>query len=166
MTWLQEINAWIDGHLALVVLVGVPLLTACVTAFVSYKATQANIKAQDKLREHNNQLKLAEFRQSWINDMREDFALYTARTWNNELNSGKEAQKELLMAQARILMRMNPEDPDYDALLQSLISPVADAENDRAALYELGQSILKREWERLKFDLNEQRENKKNKPVH
>lgn len=155
MSWFQEINAWIDGHLALVVLVGVPLLTACVTAFVSYKATQANIKGQDRLREHNNQLKLAEFRQSWINDMRQDFALYTARTWSNELNRGDEASKELVMAQARILMRMNPKDPDYEDLLQSLRNPVANPDVDRGALYELGQRILKREWERLKFDLNE-----------
>jgi len=153
--WIQGINAWIDGHLALVVLVGVPLLTAGVTAFVSYKATQANIGAQDKLREHNNQLKLAEFRQSWINDMRQDLALYTARTWSEELNKGNEATKERVMAQARILMRMNPKDPDYEGLLEALQNPVAKPDENRRGLFELGQNILKREWERLKSDLNE-----------
>jgi hypothetical protein len=86
--------------------------------------------------------------------MRTDLALYTARTWNASLNQGVEAEKERVTAQARILMRMNANDPDYAALVRSLSNPVADREADRKALFQIGQGILKREWERLKADLN------------
>ncbi|MBO7705392.1 MAG: hypothetical protein J6S68_07045 [Acinetobacter sp.] len=155
MDWLESLNAWAASHLVLVVSVGVPLLTVFVTAFVSIVTTRANTKAQERQRILLHKLKLAEFQQAWINDMREDLALYTARTWDNELNEGVESAKERVMAQARILMRMNPSDPDYAFLQQSLRDPLARPQTDKKALYVVGQRILKREWERLKQDLNE-----------
>ncbi len=154
MNWIDSLNSWIVEHQAVIAIVGVPLLTLVVTALVSYFTVLANNNAQDRQRELSHQLKLAEFRQSWINDMREDFAIYTARTWSEALNKGPEAQKELLVAQARILMRMNPSDPDYDSILCSLRSPIAHPESEKKALFEIGQRVLKREWERLKDDLN------------
>ncbi|MEI4233851.1 hypothetical protein [Roseovarius sp. D22-M7] len=54
------------------------------------------------------------------------------------------------MAQARILMRMNPSAPEYETLLHSLRNPGAKPEDGRKALFELGQRILKREWDRVK----------------
>jgi len=51
-------------------------------------------------------------------------------------------------------MRMNPEDPDYESLIASLQNPVADPSKNREALYVIGQRILKREWDRLKADVN------------
>ena len=152
---LNEIDTWLASHLTLVASVGVPLLTVVLTGWISYLTTKANTSAQDRQRELSHQLKLADFRQSWINDMREDFAIYTARTWNEDLNKGVEAQKELVMAQARILMRMNPSDPDYETMSDSLRNPVAKPEAGTKALFEVGQRILKREWDRLKSDLTE-----------
>ncbi len=153
MEFLSTLDAWIANHLTLVVSVGVPLLTVVLTGLISYITTIANTNAQDRQRSLDHQLKLADFRQAWINDQREDFATYTARTWSESLNKGAEAEKERVMAQARILMRMNPKDPDYETLLESLGNPVANPNEDRKALFEIGQRILKREWERLKTDL-------------
>ena len=150
---IESLNTWLANHPALVVSFGVPLLTVFVTAIVSIATTRANTKAQERQRELSHQLKLADFRQAWINDMRDDFALYTARTWSAELNKGIDAQKDAIMAQARILMRMNPDDSDYKTLQESLRNPVASPEEGRKALFTLGQRILKREWERLKADL-------------
>lgn len=154
MGWVEKIDSWVADHLTLVVSVGVPILTVLVTVLVSYLTIKANTKAQSRQRKLEHQLKLADFRQAWIDDMRTDLALYTARTWSPSLNEGVEAEKERVMAQARILMRMNPNDPDYDAMKKSIGNPVADPEAERKALFQIGQGILKREWERLKADLN------------
>lgn len=154
MGWTETINSWIDDHLALVVSVGVPILTVLVTVLVSVLSIKANIKAQSRQRKLDHQLKLADFRQAWINDMRTDLALYSALTWSGSLNQSDEAKKEQVMAQARILMRMNPNDPDYVAMERSLLNPIANEKVDRKALFQIGQPILKREWERLKSDLN------------
>ena len=155
MSWADNINTWIDGHLPLVVSVGVPVLTGIVAAVVSYLPTLANNNAQNRQRELTHQLKLAEFRQAWINDMREDFALYTARTWSDDLIEGVDARKERIITHTRILMRMNPNDPDYEAVRSSLLTPKAVPEDGREALFLIGQRVLKREWERLKKDLKE-----------
>jgi len=48
---------------------------------------------------------------------------------------------------------MNPIDPDYETLLGSLRNPVAKPEAGTKALFKVGQRILKREWDRLKSDL-------------
>jgi hypothetical protein len=154
MGWIETIDSLVANHLTLVVSVGVPILTVLITLLVSYLTITANTKAQSRQRKLEHQLKLADFRQAWIDDMRKDLALYTARTWSSSLNEGVEAEKERVMVQARILMRMNPNDPDYDALVKSILNPVADPEADRKALYQIGQGILKREWERLKADVN------------
>jgi hypothetical protein len=154
MGLVEKINTWITDHLTLVVSVGVPVLTVLVTLLVSYLTITASTKAQSRQRKLEHQLKLADFRQAWIDDMRTDLALYTARTWSASLNEGIDAEKERVMAQARILMRMNPNDPDYDAIKKSLGNPVANLEAGRKALFQIGQGILKREWERLKADLN------------
>jgi hypothetical protein len=153
MIWIDNLNTWIDGHLPFVVSVGVPVLTVLAAAVVSLFTTWANNKAQNRQRELMHQLKLADFRQAWINDMREDFALYTARTWSADLNEGLEAKKERIVTNARILMRMNPNDPDYEEMRTSLLNPVAMPQADRKALFEVAQRILKREWDRLKKDL-------------
>lgn len=139
---LNPLENWLSNHLTLVASVGLPLLTVSLTGWVSYLTTKANTKAQGRQRDLDYQLKLAEFRRSWINDVRDDFAIYTARTWDKDLNEGKEPRKEQVMAQARILMRMSPSDPEYETLLHSLRNPVAKSDDGRNALFELGSASL------------------------
>ena len=87
--------------------------------------------------------------------MRDDIAEYSALTWNSEINTGVESQKALVTLQARILMRMNPDDIDYPKLQSALATPVADQNEGRKALAIVARGILKREWERFKADLED-----------
>jgi hypothetical protein len=161
MTWFDCAENWITNHLNLVTAIGVPILIVMITAWISLMTARANNKAADRQRDLTHQLKLADFRQAWINDMRNDFAIYTVHTWDESLNEGAEAKKERVAAQARILMRMNENDPDYEALLASLLDPVARPEEDHRALFEIGRRVLKREWERLKDDIADIEKNKR-----
>lgn len=127
-----------------------------VTGLTVYATHLSNISSER--RERNNrliaaELKKAEFRQAWINTMRDDLANYSALHWSRELQGGVEQRREAVALQARILMRMNPEDRDYEVLLSSLLNPVASPSEGREALVIVGQRFLKREWERLKDDL-------------
>jgi len=147
------INDWLAKYLTLIASVGIPLLTLYVTSRIASAATAASNEAAKKQRELTYKLKMADFRQAWINDMREDLALYTALTWSSDLNKGAESEKARVIANARILMRMNTKDQNYEVVQKSLLDPVASKEKGSRALYQVGQDILKAEWTRVKDDL-------------
>jgi hypothetical protein len=152
---VERVNTFLGDYANILTSVGTLLLVGCLTIYATHLA---NISSEQ--RERNNrriavELKKAEFRQAWINSMREDLAQYSAFHWSRELQGGIEEKRQAVQLQARILMRMNPEDKDYGALLDALRHPVANESEGREALAIVGQKFLKREWERLKDDLDE-----------
>ncbi len=152
--FLLSANEWIANHQVLFVAAGIPILTAGVTAFISWRTTHSIILAQNKERELARAIKLADFRQDWINSMRDDLAAYSALGWKSELQADVPFQRERLSLLSRILMRMNPADPDYPALKKSLQDPIGKPSESIEALAIIGQRFLKREWDRLKKDLS------------
>lgn len=148
------IEHWINSRWSTLTSVGTLLLVGFFTVFATQLANSAAEKREKNNRRIAVELKKAEFRQVWINDMRADLAEYSALHWSAELQGGPEEKRHAIALQARILMRMNPEDPDYDALVLSLMNPVADQTKGRQALAIVGQKFLKREWGRLKDDLD------------
>jgi len=153
--FLEEVNTFISSNQSTLTVIFVPILTLWVTARVSKSNANVADISQEKQRKLAHQLKLAEFRQAWIDNLREDFAIYSALTWDAETNAGLESKKERIKVQTRILLRLNPRDKDYDLVVQSLRNPVADKSKGRQAIYEIAQPLLKREWDRLKADLAE-----------
>ena len=82
-----------------------------------------------------------------------------------ELVSGGESvdHNKMIAAGARILLRMNPNDPDYKALsnaskiqMDYVFNPserVINLPEESDHFVAVSQRILKREWERLKTDI-------------
>ncbi|OJI95336.1 hypothetical protein LY10_01027 [Planktotalea frisia] len=153
--FIDILSAWIDERQALLILIVMPLLTLIVTWRINKASERRAFQQRLIERSLSRQLKLADFRQRWIDEMRDDIAEYSALTWNSEINTGVESQKALVTLQARILMRMNPDDIDYPKLQSALATPVADQNEGRKALAIVARGILKREWERLKADLED-----------
>lgn len=115
--------------------------------------------------------KVSEFRQKWVDELRQDIAILISGaqliiTQKNKSNEAVEAvetdethKKELMHATQRIKYRLNPYDAegliDY---IDELISLIISGENiNRAQLESLiksiddtGHTILKSEWERVK----------------
>ncbi|MBV7409062.1 hypothetical protein [Maritimibacter sp. DP1N21-5] len=153
MEFVNTVNEWLASHKELVTILAIPILTALVT----WWTTRSNEKraARERLseRELQRQLRLSEYRQAWIEGLRNDIAAYTALHWNAEIQAMPNARREAVEVNAKILMRMNPDDPDYENLRQAMLNPIASEAENRTALYATGQRILKREWERLKADL-------------
>ena len=163
---LGTIDKWIASHQALIVAVGVPSLTAVAAGLVAWLTNRANLAASQRQRLLEKELKLAEFRQIWINGLRDDLALYCAaesRLWR----AGPAPDiSNIVEIGSRVLMRMNTDDPDFDTLARTLSRALDYAGKSREELKDLdekhesteatvviGQRILKREWERIKFDL-------------
>lgn len=128
------------------------LLTAWVArrnGFIQTRATQ--------------QLKHADFRQAWINGLREEMARFLSLTAEYVTDPTK--QPSVIQSMAMILLRMNSRDKEYDGLVEAL-DEVLDAAsggiapksyNDAAGDYLIiCQRILKSEWETTRIAMLEE----------
>jgi len=156
----NDSNQWIAAHQAIVVTVGIPLLTAASAAMVSLITTRANLKAQQKQRLLQIETQLCNSRQSWIDSVRDDLALASNLATRFETDfENAELKADLAGILARVRMRVNPNDPDDDALIKAFAKALgADQElnewdEQTEPISIVCQRILKREWERLKLDL-------------
>jgi hypothetical protein len=133
-----------------------PLVMATVftilTVWLSGRYAAANARRQNELAAR---LKLADFRQAWINELRNCFSDFQSRGTIREPTEVREMQR--IAFKIRLLMNRN--DANY-ARLNSLIRGLPDNADQQAAneiveeMIPLCQDILKEEWEVLKRDLS------------
>jgi len=101
----------------------------------------------------NSTVKIAEFRQAWINDLRAAMAKLFAIS----LRGGVNDESELYELSAKIRLLMNREDVRYDELVTRMEQLIAKLHNQTRGQSEefirISQDILKNEWEVLKRDL-------------
>jgi len=103
-------------------------------------------------------LRVAAFRQEWINCLRDDLAKLHAIGINP--NGDPMNNEEFYEIGTRIELRMNPSDPDYDRLYKAMYNYFESADGgilekfgNNSEFVEVSQKILKKEWERLKLDV-------------
>ena len=159
MIFLDQLNDWIANHTPLLTLIGIPTISFMVTYFTNRFAEARDTKQRSTERFLASELKLVEFRQIWINDLRNELTQFTSKLGMADENFGEwEAAAGHV---TKIQLLMNPNDPDYPELVElstNLIRAMSDDEKlaaDNAnRIVRIAQRILKREWERLKEDLN------------
>lgn len=141
-------------------LVKSPIASAFIAAVVAFAVTSFTIRSRTKERYLAKELKLSEYRQVWINNLRDAIAEFGAKT--SGLKSWDERGEDIVGLTFKIEMMMNPEDPDYAALRKAL-KYRADAVGKNGAVHldeahdnlmEVGQRVLKREWKRVRSDLD------------
>lgn len=109
--------------------------------------------------------KMAEFRQAWINELREQMA--TLQSVGVTPNFEHQQRSEFYKAGTKIELLMNRNDPRYDRL-QDLMYCFLDAKTKEekfacnAPFVEVCQDILKAEWEVLKKELAMATDNRTN----
>lgn len=101
-------------------------------------------------------IKLAEMRQVWINNLRADMAEFQAMSVTPGLDFQRETKFHQL--RTRIALSLNPEDEDYERLegvLRLYVEGAADEDGGamEARYVAVCQRILKREWEVLKAEI-------------
>lgn len=140
----------------------IPVAAACIAAGAAVWGAYSAQKAQAANRKLTNELKIAKFRQVWINDLRAAIIDHTAMlaeiSFEKDLPKRQARLVELPRTAFRIQLLMNPKDPDYDKLIAELAKPFAIFDDASATLdpkpaIALSQAILKREWDRLQTDL-------------
>ncbi|AXT35187.1 hypothetical protein D1820_09470 [Phaeobacter sp. LSS9] len=167
--FLIEWNQWIVSHKELVTVVAIPLLTAGITVAVNRsveaRSTKAREAAEDRAAkerrlqlELSRRMKLADFRQNWIDNLREDFAAILAAVPHHEAD--KVDYSDVNTRIQRVLLRMNPreEAPNkiFDTLMQLINERDAKKKEDTAfVLTNLVNRYLKLEWDRLKVELSD-----------
>ena len=150
-------------ELLLVVGPGVALLATLVT-WLGHRVLRANAELAAKISRDNAVLsvslesakQLASNRQIWINSLRDDLASYFSLTL--ETDHKKIDYQKIYEVGARIELRMNPADPDYQELRTAMhecteIDDLTKIENGRELYIRVSQRILKREWDVLKSEL-------------
>ena len=123
---------------------------AAQTAETTARLAAEGVANQIKL---NSMVKIAEFRQAWINDLRAAMAKLSAIT----LRGTDADEAELYEQRARIQLLMNRNDERYDHLVRRMEQLIGFAHDQRPGQTQefilISQEILKQEWEVLKRDL-------------
>ncbi|MFN3475850.1 MAG: hypothetical protein ACK4ZW_17565 [Blastomonas sp.] len=126
-----------------------------IAAWINARTARANARLQARI---SQRIKRAEFRQGWINSLREAFIEFQKTTFARRADSAE----ELVEQAARIMLLMNRSDPQFEELRkcmgQQLDGMTAKGRASRSTnddFIKISQSILKREWEVTKNELEE-----------
>ena len=103
-------------------------------------------------------LKISEFRQAWINSLRDEMAEF--QSYGVLPGSDPSKERAFYKLGTKIELLMNPDDPDYENLQKLMYDFLIAADANTIDKYSLNsefitlcQKILKREWDRLKADI-------------
>ena len=170
-----KVGASAQGQFDWTTLVTSALVAAVISALlaiIGQWVARENAKLAAQISQENSRLSanlevaktLAESRQEWINILREDMAQFAGLSAKRsrvivagEVFNDGEFEKMVAVG-ARIRMRLDPKDADFDELLRSMSE--CSLEKEPGALgkaasefVRVSQRILKREWEVLKTEL-------------
>ena len=136
------------------------LVPMAVAALFTYLSTRVASKTAsdnaDRQIDLTSRVKLADFRQGWINDLRDSFAELQSCALTNTFSDVE--MTTLYRLSAKIHLLMNREDPRYVQVSGAVMAITSNANPAGRArvvqeLTALAQDVLKTEWEVLKVDL-------------
>uniref|UniRef100_UPI003B530205 hypothetical protein n=1 Tax=Roseovarius indicus TaxID=540747 RepID=UPI003B530205 len=179
---VSKINCFLDRNSPILIGIGTVALVSGLALWTAHLSNVSAEKRQEADRLLNAELKLSDFRQKWINELRVDFAevIQLAYSFFDEKSHQNETVRKLKMVEARVRMRLNPK---CDAVLERKIereltklvkacesvvmqsasqhseqSPEGNAGESalkhREELAKLGSEFLKQEWEVIKDNLD------------
>lgn len=154
----EEITAWLTSNQLLVFSLLVPTASAIVAFLSAWYSTRRALRTEQSKLDFQGTLRISEFRQNWINELRDSISDFQSHGVLPDNDPTKD--REFYRLGTKIELLMNPNDPDYGKLQDLMYGFLIAADGDtvskyrnNAALVEVSQRILKREWERLKADL-------------
>ena len=158
MSIFSFLEALVQNYTGILTVIGIPLLTFFVTKSANRSAEDRAANERRTERKLAAELKLVEFRQQWIENLRADFSefLSMASMADEEFKDWE----ALTAAAIKIQLAMNPKDKAYPEIIRLvnlvIAQMVADTDKQSKSAEKLAllmQATLKREWDRLKVDL-------------
>ena len=138
----------------------VPVISGVAGVIAAVITSICMTKSAQKRRSFDSILKISEFRQQWINDLRNAMAEF--QSYGVMPNGDPTKRREFYRLGTKIELLMNPNDTDYGslhALLEEFFDKASATEDEKFEVDEryvaICQRILKREWNRLKSDFGE-----------
>lgn len=132
----ENLNTWIGSHQALVVAVGVPILTAISAGAVSYFLNRANLKSQQQDRELQSRMRIFDARLQQLEKLRsavlrfEKLVFHTSFDATNGLSSGTPNQlsrtivnrfvEGYIEARIELVLLVDPTDPEVEDLERAI----------------------------------------------
>lgn len=157
---IDSLSIWLDAHQLLVVSIIIPLISVVVASLASWYSTHRVLRAEREKRDFQAAVKVVDFRQAWITELRNAMAEF--QSYGVLPDANPSLDREFYQLGTKIELLMNPNDQEYKTLQGHLYSFLAVASGTREEKYRTNaeylatcQSILKREWCRLKFDLGQ-----------
>ncbi|WP_297769973.1 hypothetical protein [uncultured Alcanivorax sp.] len=155
---IDQLSQWIESHQLLVISIFVPLLSAFFAAASSWYTARKALKKEHLKMKFDGVMKIANYRQAWINTLRDEMAEF--QSYGVLPDSDPTRERDFYRLGTKIELLMNPGDPDYEELQNYMYNfllvsdgGVIDKYSKNAEFVELCQKILKREWDRLKLDI-------------
>ncbi|MEW2912259.1 hypothetical protein [Leisingera sp. JC11] len=164
--FLTDVNSWITNHQSLLTVVALPF-AAFLIKYISDSAAEKRAARERRLHlELSRRLKLADFRQAWINEVRGNFSDILSIASNPEARAGSDI--DLINRKIfSVMLRLNPKETEAKALARK-ISELQDAQDEHLhgsvlELASLMNAYLKAEWDRLKKELEDYSEVERSK---
>lgn len=168
-TFLDRLECVLDAHESTLIGLGTVVLVAGLALFTSYLTGRSADKREQSNRKIQAELQLAQFRQLWINELRDDLAKLSELL----LRSGDGRDESLVIyLSSKIVMRLNLEkEKNSDQFKEPLAKSLFDRLMVAQGLYHdsttssgkkadafielnrLSNVFLRNEWGRLKEDL-------------
>ena len=156
---LQAVETWFAKNPSLLILF-VPTLSGIVGWVTAYYTSLRVRRSERERIQFERLMKISEFRQLWINSLRDCMSEFQSFGVTPGLNPGR--LREFYALGTKIELMMNPGDQDYNALQDCLYEFLKSSEGSTDDKYRSNseyvavcQRILKREWDRLKEELND-----------
>ena len=157
----QEMYAWLSKHELVMIYFLVPLFSGIVAYLSSRYSTRVALKQDAVRRKYEGTKVLSGYRQDWMNSLREDIAEHQSICLASKIvkrtsNIPDDKHYRLSELSNRILLRLDPEDPNYQGLSNALAierQRFLGEDIPSPETVKLSQMILERSWARLKRDL-------------
>ena len=135
----------------------VPLAVGAFFTFLSTIVASRTASANaDRQIDLTSRVKLADYRQNWINDLRDSFAELQSCGLTNKFTDAE--MTKLYRLSAKVHLLMNRDDLRYAKVSGAIMAITSNASSESRAravqdLTAVAQDVLKTEWEVLKTDL-------------
>ncbi|WP_135501630.1 hypothetical protein [Roseovarius aestuariivivens] len=152
-----EFEGFIRKYSGTLISLGTLLLVSVLTVFAAHLSSQAAEKTAKNNRRIQAELKVAEFRQKWITDMRNDIAELVGLSFHSTKEEDFAKAYELSM---KIELRLNPTEELAKSVSNCLVE-VSKKSNDVERYKAISNLVLesrkylKSEWSRLKYELEQ-----------
>ncbi|MBI1494666.1 hypothetical protein [Halocynthiibacter styelae] len=152
----DDLDEFIGKYQNLTIALGTLLIVFVLAVLGTYLANVSAEKREETNRKVQSELQIAQFRQAWINQMRDDISEFTHLSF---VRSGGVVDKKISWLYFKIGMSLNTEEDLANSLGAAMHSATQCPETDKAdasdAVARAGREYLKKEWNRLKKDIRD-----------